>query len=163
MKIEKRPGACMIVYNPDTDYVYIGKRSDIKKWCFAGGKQEECDQNDLLNTALRELKEEFGIILETDEKVHYLGDCVVPGFKRIKHNNAADTFESTWYNTSVYLAVTKKEFKYVAHDGEMDRIAHVLLDEIFEIVGDELSPSTVIVANLVRCFIKNFLKKERTN
>lgn len=163
MQIEKRPGACMIIYNSDSGYVYMGQRSDTQKWCFAGGKQEKSDQNDSLKTALRELKEEFGIILEPSEKIHYLGDCVVPGFKRIKHENAEDTFKPTWYNTSVYLVVTTKNFKYIPTDGEMNKIIKVNLDDIFTQLGDKLSSSTVIVANLAVCFIKNFIDKERTN
>lgn len=160
MHIEERPGACMIVYNPETNCVYMGQRSDTKKWCFAGGKQEECDQGDTYNTALRELREEFGFVFDEDVKSYSLGSCIVPGFKRFKHDNAKDTFESTFYKTAVYLAVTQKEFHHIAIDGEMDKVVKINLDDIFMQLGDELSPSTMIVANIATSYINNFFKKK---
>ena len=68
MKIEDRLGACAIVYSIKDDKVLMGLRSDTHKWSFAGGKAEKEDNNNLLCTAIRELKEEFGVELNIDDK-----------------------------------------------------------------------------------------------
>ena len=106
MRIEDRPGACAIVYSVKDDKVLMGLRSDTHKWSFAGGKAEKEDNNNLLCTAIRELKEEFGVELNIDDKnLSYfdLENAVVPGYKRVKHGNSPDTFEETFYNTRIFL------------------------------------------------------------
>lgn len=161
MKIEDRLGACAIVYSVKDDKVLMGLRSDTHKWSFAGGKAEKVDNNNLLCTAIRELKEEFGVELNIDDKnLSYfdLENAVVPGYKRVKHENSPDTFEETFYKTRIFVFVfydtdEVKEYMISNTDGEMSALQWVKTDDVFNL--DKLMPSTVSVYNVVRLYLKN--------
>ena len=160
MKIEDRLGACAIVYGIKDDKVLMGLRSDTHKWSFAGGKAEKEDNNDLLRTAVRELKEEFGVKLNLDdENFSYfdLEHAVVPGYKRVKHENSSDTFEETFYKTQIFVFVfydidEVKKYMISNTDGEMSALQWVKTDDIFDL--DKLMPSTVSVYNVARLYLK---------
>lgn len=154
MKIEDRPGACAIVYSIKDDKVLMGRRSDTKKWSFAGGKAEPEDK-DLLYTAARELEEEFGIA-HRKFIFHDLGSAVVPGYKRIKHEGFPDTFEETLYNTQIFIFLfhdisEAEEIMVYKTDGEMSELKWVKIDDIFTL--DELMLSTVSVSNILKYYL----------
>jgi len=68
MKVYKHGAGIAIVddgTNPYNRRVLLGKRSDGQGWSMAGGKKEPGETS--LETALRELKEEFGIELSKDD------------------------------------------------------------------------------------------------
>ncbi len=160
MKIEDRPGACAIVYSVKDDKVLMGLRSDTHKWSFAGGKAEKEDNNDLLRTAVRELKEEFGVELNfDDESFSYLDleHAVVPGYKRVKHENSPDTFEETFYKTRIFVFafydIDEVKKRMISNtDDEMSALQWVGTDNVFDL--DKLMPSTVSVYNVVRLYLK---------
>ena len=159
MKIEDRPGACAIVYSVKDDKVLMGRRSDTKKWSFAGGKAEPEDK-DLLYTATRELEEEFGVKLDFDHRkftFHNLGSAVVPGYKRIKHEGLPDTFEETLYNTQIFIFLfcdtsEAEETMVVKTDGEMSELKWIKVDDIFTL--DKLMLSTVSVSNVLKYYLR---------
>lgn len=65
-------GVALIRHSKDNRIeILLGKRSDGQGWCMAGGKIEPGEHSK--EAALRELKEEFGIILDP-EKTNYLGN-----------------------------------------------------------------------------------------
>lgn len=160
MKIEDRLGACAIVYSVKDDKVLMGLRSDTHKWSFAGGKVEKEDNNNLLCTAVRELKEEFGVELNIDDNnLSYfdLENAVVPGCKRVKHGNSPDTFEETFYNTRIFLFLFDDINEVKKHmisntDGEMSNIQWVDINNVFNL--DKLMLSTISVYNVVSIFLK---------
>lgn len=160
MKIEDRLGACAIVYSIKDDKVLMGLRSDTHKWSFAGGKAEEEDGNNLLYTAIRELKEEFGVKLNfDDEDLSYLdlGNAIVPGYKRVKHNGSLDTFEETFYNTHIFVFMfysidEVKGYMISDTDREMSEFRWIKLDEVPSL--DKLMLSTVSVYNMVNYCLK---------
>lgn len=58
--MEARRAAGIIIYERKGQAFLMGLRADGQGWGFAAGKQEENDSN-LMDTALRELKEELGV------------------------------------------------------------------------------------------------------
>lgn len=68
----KRSAVCCIIVG---DEMLILERSDddvvITGWCIPGGKQDE--NEDDLTTALRELREETGVVID---EATYVGDCI---------------------------------------------------------------------------------------
>lgn len=60
--METRRAAGIIIYKRKGQAFLMGLRADGQGWGFAAGKQEENDSS-LMDTALRELKEELGVEL----------------------------------------------------------------------------------------------------
>lgn len=60
--MEARRAVGIIIFEGQSRSFLMGLRSDGQGWGFAAGKQEIGDVN-LLDTALRELREEFGVML----------------------------------------------------------------------------------------------------
>lgn len=162
MNIEPRLGACAVIYDVENNEVLMGRRSDLKQWSFAGGKTELVDNDILLNTAVRELKEEFGVTLDFDNRLfswHNLGPATVSAYRRVKHNNSPDTFELTLYQTNVFLFIVDNKSiidKYTdssCTDNEMLETKWVSLKNIFKDI-DDMFPATMVVANMVRLYLR---------
>lgn len=60
--MEAKRAAGIIIYELQEQTFLMGLRADGQGWGFAAGKQEKSDRS-LINTALRELKEELGVVL----------------------------------------------------------------------------------------------------
>lgn len=61
--MEAKRAAGIIIFAENTCRYLMGERADGQGWGFAAGKQEDKDA-DLKDTALRELQEEFGVVLD---------------------------------------------------------------------------------------------------
>lgn len=64
---EKRTAAGIVVYDVLTQSYLMGNRADGQGWGFAAGKQEKSDVT-IYQTAIRELKEEFGVVLTVEQE-----------------------------------------------------------------------------------------------
>lgn len=64
---EKRTAAGIVVYDVLTQSYLMGNRADGQGWGFAAGKQEKSDVT-IYQTAIRELKEEFGVVLTAEQE-----------------------------------------------------------------------------------------------
>ena len=108
----------------------IGLRSDGQGWGFAGGKREACDTC-LKDTALRELAEEFGIVIpaEKQEQLHYIKRAMVPADRIDKATGKLIEHVMFFTDIYTYIIEDKSELTMGSHDDETREIKWVTLTE----------------------------------
>lgn len=65
---------CVLIQNQNGQYLAVSRRNDLTQWGFPGGKVDPGETN--LHAIVREVKEETGIILQSDQLIPlYSGMC----------------------------------------------------------------------------------------
>lgn len=150
MELEKRTAAGIVIYDTVTESYLMGKRADGQGWGFAAGKSEPEDK-DLLATALRELKEELGVILTDAQKkqVKFVKTILCQYNKIDRQGN--DLGIRHIFSNTFYLEVTGREslvFEEKFKDDEVTEIKWVTMDEIC--CGEVIFPPSLIALNVCR-------------
>lgn len=150
MELEKRTAAGIVIYDTVTEAYLMGKRADGQGWGFAAGKSEAEDK-DLLATALRELKEELGVVLtDTQKKQVKFVKTILCQYNKIDRQGNDLGIKHIFSNT-FYLEVTGREalvFEESLKDDEVTEIKWLTMDEIC--CGEVIFPSSLIALNVCR-------------
>lgn len=150
MELETRTAAGIVIYDTETDSYLMGKRADGQGWGFAAGKSESADK-DLLATALRELKEELGVILtDTQKKQVKFVKTILCQYNKIDRQGNDLGIKHIFSNT-FYLEVTGRKslfFEEKFKDDEVTEIKWLTMEEICG--GEVIFPPSLIALNVCR-------------
>lgn len=143
MKIYNKGAAGVIIFAKSSQSVLVGLRSDGQGWGFAGGKREACDRCSK-DTALRELQEEFGVVIPAarQDNLRYIKRAMVPA-DRIDRATGK-LLEHVMFFTDIYLYCVedKSEISLGGHDDETKAIKWVTLKE-FARMDNIFTPSLI--------------------
>ena len=120
--VPKKGGVLVLVYEWNKHiYVLLTLRKEYngvhsKQVSFPGGKFEDGDEN-LLNTALREAKEEVGIKINQVEIISNLTDLYIPPSN---------------FLVSPYLAFTSNRPSFQIQEDEVEQLIEIPLSELFD-------------------------------
>lgn len=143
MNIYNGLAAGIVIINYKDSEILIGERVDGQGWGFVAGKKEESDKN-TKETALRELKEEFGIDIKDTEHVEFCGRAFVCADKINRYSKKV--IEKRGYFSDIYVYMTTEQIKPCCSDGEMLKIKWVKIDDFFKL--DNIFPPSLIAFNV---------------